>query len=100
MFLAYFLSGDLTWRFRIGGLALVFGLATLSWRFVDQPIRSRRISIFAAYGGALVGSVLLISIRLLICSLNGMPERFSNNTGLITAAAACFKHHWTRCLEQ
>src|SRR5258708_1443339 len=100
MFLAYFLSGDLTWRFRIGGLALVFGLATLSWRFVEQPIRSRRISIFTAYGGALVGAVLLISIGLLICRLNGTPERFSNNTGILAAAASDFRPNWTRCMDK
>src|SRR5258708_13609732 len=100
MFLAYFLAGDLTWRFRIGGLALVFGWVVLSWRLVEEPIRSRGISIFSAYGGALVGSVLLISIGLLIWRLNGMPERFSNNTGILAAAASDFRPNWTRCMDK
>ena len=100
MFLAYYLSGDLTWRYRVEGLALVFCLATLSWKFVEQPIRSRRISIFTAYGGALVGSVFLISVGLLIWHFNGVPERFSNNTAILAAAASDFSPDWTRCVSK
>ena len=100
MFLAYYLSGDLTWSYRVGGFALVFGLATLSWRFVEQPIRSRRISVFTAYGGALVGSVLLISIGLLIWHFNGVPGRYSSNTRILAAAASDFNPDWTRCVSK
>ena len=100
MFLAYYLSGDLPWSFRVGGLVLVFGLATLSWRFVEQPIRSRRISIFAAYGGALVGSALLIGIGLWIWRLNGVPERFSSNTRVLAEAASDFSPDWSRCVAK
>ena len=100
MFLAYYLSGDLPWQVRVAGLALVFGLATLSWKFVEQPIRSRRISIFTAYSGAFVGSLLLIAIGLLIWRLNGVPEPYSNSTKILASAASDFSPDWSRCVAK
>jgi peptidoglycan/LPS O-acetylase OafA/YrhL len=98
MFLAYYLSGNLPWTVRIGGLALVFALATLSWRWVEQPIRTRRISIFVTYGGAIIGSLLLVSVGFLIWRLDGVPSRFSNQTAVLATAASDFNPDWKRCV--
>jgi peptidoglycan/LPS O-acetylase OafA/YrhL len=60
-------------------LAAAVGLATLSWRFIEQPVRRRRVlasprALLATMGGVMVP---LIAFGALDWKLDGIPMRFS-----------------------
>ncbi len=76
------------WTWSLALIALSFGLAILSWRFVEQPFRRRHVfpqrAIFR-YGGSVTAATLLLSG--LLFSVHGLPQRFPAGVQRIRAEA-------------
>lgn len=70
-------------------LALAVVLATLSWKFVEIPIRDRRdgLSTGRFYLVALVATLLVAAPSLVILVTGGLPGRFSPKVHAIAASA-------------
>lgn len=70
-------------------IALTFGLAWLSLKFIEAPFRDRRrFTRLQVYAGFFVGSALLIAIGLAAHVREGFPERFSAETLAVAATGA------------
>lgn len=79
VFTKYWISGEISWAWRLGLVAISFLLAVFSWIAVETPIRTRQVlprrrQLFAATGIALV---LLLACGQLIHLNQGFPTRFS-----------------------
>jgi len=60
-------------------LLLSFGLATLSWRFIERPFRKGKIPLAGPRLFAMAGAVMLICVSFssLVLFTRGLPRRFS-----------------------
>ena len=72
-----------------GLIALSFALAVLSWRFVEQPFRSRtfrwpRLALFSGAGAAMAAAA---ACALVVVIAGGLPQRFPAQIRTILAAA-------------
>lgn len=78
----------------VAGIVLAFGLAVLSYRYVEQPFRSpastgRRL-VFGTVGGSMG---LLIALGLVINSTNGLPERLETASGTTSEAGSTIAYN-------
>ena len=84
----YVSSAVSSWAWRLALIALSFGLAILSWRFVEQPFRRRgtfsRRAIFR-YGASATAATLVLSA--LPFAVHGLPQRFPPSVQRIIAEA-------------
>jgi peptidoglycan/LPS O-acetylase OafA/YrhL len=64
-------------KLKLLALGLSLGLAWLSWRFVERPLRDPTISRTAIFGGTLAVAVAISAAGLAIISLQGLPGRLS-----------------------
>ncbi|WP_232492571.1 acyltransferase family protein [Novosphingobium kaempferiae] len=79
-------------------LALVFVVATLSWRFVEQPFRRARwVTPPRLVGGAAFAACAVLSMGALSYVTNGMPDRFSRETQVYITASGGFLQDMSRC---
>ena len=79
-------------------LAVAFCLATLSWRFVERPVREAR----ALPSPRLVSAWALASATLVAAGVvayfgNGLPGRFGPQTRMHIEASSDFIQDWRRC---
>jgi peptidoglycan/LPS O-acetylase OafA/YrhL len=76
------------WAWTLALIALSFGLAIFSWRFVEQPFRRRhtlsRRAIFR-YGGSVTAATLVLAA--LLFAAHGLPQRFPSGVQRIFAEA-------------
>jgi peptidoglycan/LPS O-acetylase OafA/YrhL len=76
------------WAWTLALIALSFGLAILSWRFVEQPFRQRQVfsrrAIFR-YGGGV--TVATLGLSALLFPFHGLPQRFPAGVQSILAEA-------------
>ena len=81
-FARYRFPGEIN-ELALAGLVLInFGLAFLSWKFVETPFRNREIiSTKKLLWSSIVSACLLLISGILIRSYNGFPERFSTMKG-------------------
>ncbi|MEO1153540.1 MAG: acyltransferase family protein [Pseudomonadota bacterium] len=88
-----------SWVTQLVAVALSVVLATLSWAFVEQPVRRRRL--FASrrqvYVGALVSAVAMGLVAFAVIRLDGLPKRVPDdlqavlsNPALPTEGVECF----------
>ena len=82
VFVMYFFRQNATWPWRAGIVAVSFVAAILSWRFIESPVRMKRIlksrtSLFTATAASLL---LLLAGGFQIHRLQGLPTRFSSQT--------------------
>jgi peptidoglycan/LPS O-acetylase OafA/YrhL len=63
---------------KLAVMAASFVVATLSWRFIEQPFRGRRFSISrpAIFSFAAASAVILLALGGSILFTNGLPSRF------------------------
>lgn len=93
------------WRDGYGSLAealawlvLIFVLSTLSWRFVEQPVRrSRRIGSATLLGGAVLAGGTALGIGALAYLTDGLPNRFSPDIRVHITASSGFIQDASRC---
>lgn len=82
----------------LGWMALAFVLATLSWRFIEQPVRrSARIGNRGLLALWLAGTMLALGFGTWIYLRDGAPERFAQATRTHIDATADFLQDWSRC---
>jgi peptidoglycan/LPS O-acetylase OafA/YrhL len=78
VFSAVALGGKLTAVETMGVLAVIVAISTLSWRYVEQPFRTRR-NLFTRnrlFAGAGVGCLVFLSVGFIISHSIGLPQRF------------------------
>ena len=97
VYILYYEAGELTWIGRSVAFLLTFVLATLSWRFVEQPIRNTRRAPRAVFIGAFLGSAVLAGIGFVIWHSSGAPGRLSGQTRTIGYAATDLFQNNERC---
>ncbi len=87
-------SGPLEALLWVGGS---FGLAWLSWRFVERPFRQSQSSAAGVFAGAAVASLLLIGLGAVLYKKDGLPQRFGPEAAIHIQASADFLQDWRRC---
>jgi hypothetical protein len=94
----YYSEAGFTVTETIALLALCFALATLSWRFIEQPFRYglklRPIPLFASAAAA---SFLLLSAGSAVYLRDGLPDRFPPSIRAHIEASSDFLQDFSRC---
>jgi hypothetical protein len=100
VFIVYYEAGEIGWIGRSVAFLLTFGLAALSWRFVEQPIRYTRRSPRVVFAGALLGSLVLAGVGYAVWRSSGAPNRLSEQTRSVADAAGDFFKTNDRCWKE
>ena len=84
-----------------GWIALSLVLASLSWRFVEQPFRRGYLRQEEAtkrvFGGVALASAVALGFAGLIFVKDGLPQRFDAQARGHIAATGDFLQDWSRC---
>lgn len=79
-------------------MALSVGLAWLSWKFVENPIRhSRRLPGGLVLGGTAFASIIALGFGGWLYLKDGLPDRFGPEARVHIAATQDFLQDWSRC---
>ncbi|MBV7395164.1 acyltransferase family protein [Mameliella sediminis] len=79
-------------------MALSFGLAWLSWRFVEQPVRhARALSGRIVLAGMALASGAALALGAILFRTDGLPARFPSEAQVHIAASGDFLQDWSRC---
>ncbi len=74
--LVYYRTGELSPPVALMCLAVSFGLAVLSWRFIERPIRDRsRVGPQVIATGSAAVMIVSISLGTIVWRLDGLPHR-------------------------
>lgn len=97
--LALFLRGDdVSIAEQALWLVISIGVATLSWRYIETPVRrSDRVGGKAVFGGTVLLSALALGLTGLIFKQDGVVSRFSDTAQVHINATADFLQDWSRC---
>jgi peptidoglycan/LPS O-acetylase OafA/YrhL len=66
-------------------LALCFGLALLSWLFVERPLRHVRASQRVVFGAAGAGTAVIVAAAVAIIVTDGLPQRVPENVARLAS---------------
>jgi hypothetical protein len=81
-----------------GWMLVSLGVAWLSWRFVETPIRrANRLGPLAILSGTALASALVLGGGAWVYLKQGLPQRFSKDAQIHIAASADFLQDWSRC---
>ncbi len=79
-------------------MILAFGLAWLSWRFVEQPVRhARRLRGPTVFTGMALSSIAALAFGGYLFVKDGVPTRFGPEARVHIAATGDFLQDWSRC---
>jgi peptidoglycan/LPS O-acetylase OafA/YrhL len=78
-------------------IALALLLATVSWRYVERPVRLSSLGGWPLLGAVVVASGSLLALGAAVYLQNGMPDRFAPKTRMHIDASADFLQDWSRC---
>lgn len=75
----YWHREEMTWPLRAGIVAISIVAATLSWRWIETPIRKKQVFSQAksAFAASFLGLIMCFMAGLCIELMNGAPQRFS-----------------------
>jgi peptidoglycan/LPS O-acetylase OafA/YrhL len=82
----YYLVRELRPSETAAALVLMTACAVVSWRFIESPFRSKRMSIRIARSVAAIGAVALLTVAAALIYCDGLPHRLSAEAGAINAA--------------
>ncbi len=96
--LATSLRGDMGLPESFVWMALSFGLAWLSWRFIEQPVRhARALTGRAVFVGMALASTAALALGAVLFKGDGLPARFGPEARVHIAASGDFLQDWSRC---
>ncbi|WP_300532359.1 acyltransferase family protein [uncultured Mameliella sp.] len=96
--LATSLRGDMGLPESFVWMALSFGLAWLSWRFIEQPVRhARALTGRAVFAGMALASTAALALGAVLFKGDGLPARFGPEARVHIAASGDFLQDWSRC---
>lgn len=79
-------------------MGVAFGLAWLSWRFVEQPVRhARNLRGQTVFAGMALGSAAALAFGGYLFVKDGLPTRFGPEARVHIAATGDFLQDWSRC---
>ncbi len=79
-------------------MGLSVGLAWLSWKYVETPVRqARTLSGGTVFAGTALASVTLLALGGWLYTQNGLPDRFGREARVHIAASGDFLQDWSRC---
>ncbi|KNG93543.1 acyltransferase family protein [Pseudaestuariivita atlantica] len=94
----YWLGGEASALQALVGINLSFGLAILSWAFVERPVRrSRKITPRRLVTGVVASSATLLAIGGVLFVRDGVPERFDAVVARHIEASGDFLQDFSRC---
>ncbi|WP_223865919.1 acyltransferase family protein [Salipiger aestuarii] len=79
-------------------MALSVGVAYLSWRYVETPVRRARLSGGAVFAGTAAVSCAALALGGWLYTNDGLPDRFGPSAQPHIAASADFLQDWSRCV--
>jgi peptidoglycan/LPS O-acetylase OafA/YrhL len=86
VFSRYYLVRDLSAAETVLAIALMFGLAFLSWRFVERPFRQRSMHMRDVLSWVGSGSAAILASVAVIVATGGLPHRLDAAAARINAA--------------
>ncbi len=79
-------------------MILSVGLAWLTWRFIENPVRyARKLSGAFVFAGTACASIILLGVGGWLFTQDGLPDRFDSRAGVHIAASGDFLQDWSRC---
>jgi hypothetical protein len=94
VFAPLYLNRDLSLGESFAVLVAAFAAAALSWRFIEQPIRTRRGAAIS-FRGAGIGAAAFAAIALLFLATQGLPMRVPPDVRTVDAeGTAALKGRW------
>ncbi|UWZ86143.1 acyltransferase family protein [Occallatibacter riparius] len=66
-------------------LVVMFGLATLSWRYIERPFRSRSMPVRRVVAWVASGSIVVIAAAGVVLKSDGFPSRYNQSIAKISA---------------
>lgn len=103
-------AAELGWELQAVAVVLSFALATLSWRYVEEPFRKRSFPRRPVVVGSGVVTLGLVTVALVLALTSGWPQRFSPRAQQIAAtmdypldsvfrSGTCFIHHRSQSFD-
>jgi peptidoglycan/LPS O-acetylase OafA/YrhL len=86
VFAKNYLVRELTFFEVLASLALMIGCATLSWRFVERPFRSKNMPIRTVIGSMVLAIAVLTAIAIVLIRSGGLPGRLNPQAEVIAEA--------------
>jgi len=82
----YYLIRDLSLTESASAVAVMFGAASLSWRFVELPFRGKRLAFRAVRTTVAAAAALLFSASAVFYVTAGLPNRLNAEASIMNAA--------------
>ncbi|WP_417723096.1 acyltransferase family protein [Salipiger sp.] len=81
----------------VAWMAVSVGLAWLSWRLIESPMRRARLPGWVFLGGTVAASGAMLAVGGWLYLKDGLPDRFGPEARPHIAASADFLQDWSRC---
>jgi len=98
-FMSYIDKAPRTLQLKLILLLSTFILAYLSWRLIETPFRQQRIPKYLGRGLLSVAAIGIVGLAIVGDKTDGIPKRFSGQTGDILAVENTFGANNKRCLN-
>ncbi|MFC3712439.1 acyltransferase family protein [Sphingoaurantiacus capsulatus] len=86
VFSRYYLVRELSLAEFGGAFIAMIGLAYVSWRYVEQPFRGRRMSVGRVYAVTAFGAAAIAVVAAIFIITDGLPKRLQGPAATINAA--------------
>lgn len=104
-------TAELGWGLQVVAVGLSLALATLSWRYVEEPFRKASFPTRPLLWGSGALTAALVAVALVLTLTSGWPQRFTPRGQQIAAnmdypldsvfrSGSCFIHHREQSLDE